>query len=756
MKRLSLMGLMGCALLATLSAQGVLILPDDGMPSDRRIPFRERGPILLKEHTVRVSIRDNLAETTIEQLFVNESPIALEAEYWFPVPRDAAVSGLTMTVDDRTVEAKLLPADEARRIYESFVRQQRDPALLEFVGHNLLRLRVFPIPANGSRRITLRYAQTLPREGAMVHYHLPLRATRAAARPVGRVRVEVEAQTRQPLTSFYSPSHPEVWVQRPAPNRARLQWEAHNLTMERDLHLYFSSTANPYDLQLFTYRAGDDGYFMALFAPNPEQRVERLPKHLVFVFDRTGSMAGEKIEQAKAAFKYCLNNLQPNDKFNLIVFSEQATPLFEGLAPATREHVQRAIQHVESLQAQGGTNIYEALRMAFQSLPVERTPALRAIVFLTDGLPTVGERDPDQILKMTREQNPSRAIRMFNFGVGYDVNVHLLDQLAEAHRGASEYVRPEENIEAKVSRFYDRISLPLLTDLRLRIEGVETYEVYPVELPDLFAGDQLMVVGRYRGGGRATVYLEGQERNRRAQARQSVEFPARNDEMDFLPRLWAARKIGYLLNEWRLNRNEEVRAEIIRLAQEYGIVTQFTAFLIDEDMILAREALRMRRALSAPGGFGGAPASGRTAVDQSQTAAQLSYPMQGYQYTAPDLVRAAEALQLGAMAIGDAAPIEQVVQRVRNLGERTFYRKGAQWIDSRYNTEEKLPVIEVAAFSDAYFQLLARMPRLRPYLTLGDEVLLRLDKVVIQIAKQGKTTLTEAEWKQILSEGRAK
>ncbi|MCS6951188.1 MAG: VIT and VWA domain-containing protein, partial [bacterium] len=188
------------------------------------------------------------------------------------------------------------PADEARRIYESFVRRQQDPALLEFVGHNLLRLRVFPIPANGSRRITLRYAQTLPREGAMVHYHLPLRATRAAARPVGRVRVEVEAQTRQPLTSFYTPSHPEVWVQRPAPNRARMHWEAQNLTLERDLHLYFSSTADPYDLQIFTYRAGGDGYFMALFSPNPEQRTERLPKHLVFVFDRTGSMAGEKIE----------------------------------------------------------------------------------------------------------------------------------------------------------------------------------------------------------------------------------------------------------------------------------------------------------------------------------------------------------------------------------------------------------------------------------------------------------------------------
>ncbi|MCX7992449.1 MAG: VIT and VWA domain-containing protein [Fimbriimonadales bacterium] len=751
MQRLITAGLMGCVLFAALSAQGLLIVPPDAVPEDRRILFLEHRPILLKEHTVRVVIRDNLAETTIEQLFVNESPVSLEAEYWFPVPRDAAVSGLTMTVDDRAVEAKLLSADEARRIYESFVRRQQDPALLEFVGHNLLRLRVFPVPANGSRRITLRYAQTLPREGALVHYHLPLRATRAAARPVERVRVEVEAQTRQPLTSFYSPSHPEVWVQRPAPNRARMQWEAQNLMLERDLHLYFSATADPYDLQLFTYRAGDEGYFMAMFAPNPEQRAERLPKHLVFVLDRTGSMAGEKIEQAKEAFKYCLNNLQPNDKFNLIVFSEQATPLFEGLMPATRENIQRALQRVESLQAQGGTNIYEALRVAFQSLPVERTPALRAIVFLTDGLPTVGERDPEQILKMTRERNARRAIRMFNFGVGYDVNVYLLDRLAQEHRGVSDYVRPEENIEAKVSRFYDRISLPLLTDLRLRIEGVETYEVYPTELPDLFAGDQLIVVGRYRGSGRATVFLDGQEHNRKAQLNRTFDFPAHSEEMDFLPRLWAVRKIGYLLNQWRLYRNEKVREEIVRLAHEYGIVTQFTAFLIDEDMIMARGSVRLNRALSAPGGFGGAPDTGRTAVDQSLTTSQLSY---GWASPAPPLQAntAQEALQLGAFALNDPQQAERAAQRMRNLSERTFYRKGTQWIDSRYNAEEKLPVIEVAAFSDAYFRLLERLPRLRPYLTLGNEVILRLEKVVIQIGKHGKTTLTDAEWKKIRGE----
>ncbi|CUU38615.1 Ca-activated chloride channel family protein [Armatimonadetes bacterium GXS] len=741
MRQVSITGLLWLCLLAPISAQGVLILPDD-TPPDHRI--REWRPFRVKEHTVRVTIRDSIAETTIEQLFVNESSVPQEAEYWFPVPRNAAISRFTMVVGDKEIEARLLSADEARRIYEGYVRRRRDPALLEFAEQGILRARVFPIPPNGSRRITLRYVETLPRTGEMTAYRLPLRVARALTRPTERVRMEIELRTSKPLSSLYCPSHPEAWIRRESPTRAVIQWEGRNLIPERDFLLYFASSTEPYDLQVFTYRAYGDGYFLMLFTPASQPHGERLPKHLVFVFDRTGSMAGEKIQQAKAAFRYCLSNLQEGDKFNLIFFNEQPTKLFETLVPATREHVQRAIREVDALEARGGTNIYEALREAFRSLPIERTPALRAVVFLTDGLPTVGETSPERILQAVREWNAGRAIRLFAFGVGYDVNVHLLDKLCEQNRGAPEYVRPEENIEAKVSQFYDRINLPLLTDLRLTLEGMDAYDIYPVELPDLFQGDQLVIVGRYRGSGRAAVVLEGLARQRKERIRQVVEFPARADTMDFVPRLWATRKIGYLLDEWRLHQNEEVRAEIIRLAQEYGIVTQFTSFLIEEDMVLAREADVLQRAITAPGGFGGAPASGKTAVDQSQTAQRLRGTLP--QAPVPGAAgQSNESLQLGYYSAPELAI--RAAQRIRNIGDRTFYQKGSQWIDSRYKPDEKLPLIQIAAYSDAYFELLKRQPKLRQYLSLGEEVILRLERAVVQISSTGKTQLSEQEWK---------
>jgi Ca-activated chloride channel family protein len=745
MRRAGITGLVWSSMVALAIAQGVLIVPDE-TPPDHRI--REWRPFRLKEQTVRVTIQDSIAETTIEQLFVNESSVPQEAEYWFPVPRSAAVQRFTMVVGDKEIEARLLPAEEARRIYERIVRQQRDPALLEFAGHGLLRARVFPLPPGGSRRITLRYVETLPRESGMTHYALPMRTTRCVARPIEWVRVQIEVRTSKPLVSLYTPSHPEAWAKREAPNRARVEWEGRHLVPERDFLLYFANSTEPYELEVFTYRVGGDGYFLMLFAPSPQQRAERLPKHLVFVFDRTGSMAGEKIQQAKEAFKYCLNNLQEGDKFNLIVFSEQPTKLFETLVPATPGNVRRAIQTVEALDARGGTNIHDALQEAFRSLPIERTPALRAVVFLTDGLPTVGETSPERILQAVQELNRARAIRLFAFGVGYDVNVHLLDKLCEQNRGAAEYVRPEENIEAKVSRFYDRINLPLLTDLHLSLEGMETYDVYPTQLPDLFEGDQLVIVGRYRGSGRATVLLEGLAREGRERIRQTVEFPSRADSMDFLPRLWAARKIGYLLDAWRLHQNEEVRAEIIRLAQEYGIVTQFTSFLIEEDMILAQDNALMRRAVADPGGFGGAPAAGRTAVDQSQTAQWLRQSGQGGFGGATQLGvpanQATESLHFPAQANPELA--ERAGQRIRNIGDRTFYQKGKQWIDSRYKPDEKLPHIQIAPYSDAYFELIRRQPKLRRYLALGEEIVLRLNKAVVQITPNGKTQLSEKEW----------
>lgn len=741
MRASAIVGVLLVCLASVATAQGVLIAPDDA----RGQPFQ------VKQHLVNVSIRDGVAETTIEQTFVNTTDVAQEGEYWFPVPEGAAVTRFTLTVGDRAVEARLLPKEEARRIYENIVRRRRDPALLEFAERNLLRARVFPIPPKGERRIQLRYTETLRREGEVNRYLLPLRATRAVSRPLGYLRVRVEVVTGAPLTNVYCATHPEAVVKREGANRATVEWSAESILPERDLQIYYSTSSEKYDLRVLTYRASGDGYFVMLLAPNGGHKPPKLPKQIVFVFDRTGSMAGDKIKQAKEALAYCVRNLQPEDRFNVILFNEQPHKLFEALVPVTRENVEKAVREVESLTAQGGTNIADALREALRLFPKEEANALQAVVFLTDGLPTVGETDPTRILNAVNEINPNRRIRVFSFGVGYDVNVHLLDRLCQQNRGISSYVRPEENIEARISAFYNAINVPVLADLKLFCEGVEAYDIYPRDIPDLFAGDQIVVTGRYKGSGRGAVVLEAMSRQQRERIRHAVDFPERAESMDFIPRLWAVRKIGYLLDEVRLHRNQEVIDEIVRLAKEYGVVTEFTSFLIEEDMILAQADDR-RMLLRAQGLVLGTtqPPSGAAAMDASIQAQTLQRQGFGGAAAVPLAARAGRARQsqesLG-LAYTPSEAAQRAQQAVRNIGTRTFYQQGKQWVDSRYQSGQRL--ITVQAFSEAYFALLRKRPDLRQYLSLGEDVLVQLERVAVQVAPQGKPSLTEEEWRLI-------
>lgn len=734
-------GVLLVCLASMVMAQGVLIAPED----------RQAQPFAIKQHLVTVAIRDGVAETSIEQTFLNTTSVPQEGEYWFPVPEGAAVTRFTLTVGDRAVEARLLPKEEARRIYENIVRRRRDPALLEFAERNILRARVFPIPPKGERRIHLRYTETLRREGEVNRYLLPLRATRAVSKPLGYLRVRVEIITSNPLTNVYCASHPEAIVKREGANRAAIEWSAENIVPERDLQIYYSTSSEKYDLRVLTYRTVGDGYFVMLLAPNGGQKPPKLPKQVVFVFDRTGSMAGDKIKQAKEALAYCVRNLQPEDRFNVILFNEQPQKLFEGLVAVTRENVEKAVREVQSLTAQGGTNIADALREALRLFPEGEANALQAVVFLTDGLPTVGETDPQRILNAVNELNPSHRVRTFAFGVGYDVNVHLLDRLCTQNRGISSYVRPEENIEARVSAFYNAINVPILADLKLFCEGVEAYDVYPRDIPDLFAGDQIVVTGRYRGTGQGTVVLEAMSRQQRERIRHVVDFPDRAESLDFIPRLWAVRKIGYLIDEVRLHRNQEVIDEIVRLAKEYGVVTEFTSFLVEEDMILAqpddrRLHARAETILVAPQPTFGAAAVGRSV--QAQTLQRQGFG--GASAAPPPGVQAGrggQAQESLALAYTWSGVAERAQQVVRNIGTRTFYQQGRQWVDSRYQKGQQ--VIAIQAFSEAHFALLRRRPELRQYLSLGDNVVVQLERVAVQVGPQGKTSLTDAEWRLI-------
>src|SRR5262249_25829839 len=315
-------------------------------------------------------------------------------------------------------------------------------------------------------------------------------------------------------------------------------------------------------------------------------REEVAPKDIVFVFDTSGSMNGAKIEQARRALRFILSNLNPHDRFNIIRFNSEVEPFRKELVEAAPASLEAARAFVDETKPVGGRATDDALVTAFESLPTTRLASDEGrrtmIVFMTDGQPTIGETSPERILADVARLNHGRA-RLFVFGVGDDVNTLLLDRLARDGDGTVEYVRPSEDLELKVSAFYNKVAYPVLADLELSLPGVEVTDLYPKRVPDLFAGSQLILFGRYRRPGNVTARLTGQVAGRTRSFNYPVPLPDRERDNSFIPRLWASRKIGYLLEEIRLHgESAELKDEVIRLSKEHGILTPYTAFLVEE------------------------------------------------------------------------------------------------------------------------------------------------------------------------------
>jgi Ca-activated chloride channel family protein len=728
------------------AAQGI-ILP-------RPLPDVPRPPALtVKRQKVSVRIESGAARTEVEQLFVNPISRVMEGTYLFPLPENAAISNFRMTIDREPVEGRVIDREEARRIYEEYVRRMVDPAILEYVGRNAFRARVFPIPAQGEKEIQIGYSQPLSFESGVYQYTYPLSGAcgdGASAGSAGQeVTITVTIQSRQPLRAIYSPTH-EIAVRRVDDHTARVSFEARELRSERDFQLYYSVSEKEFGLNLLAHRRGDEpGYFMLMLAPKREiPREEIAPKDIVFVFDTSGSMSGAKIEQAKRALQFILNNLNPHDRFNIIRFNSEVEPFRKGLVEAAPASVEAARDFVAEIKAVGGTAIDDALATSFESLPMTRLASddgrRTMIVFMTDGQPTIGETNPERILANVARLNRGRA-RLFVFGVGDDVNTLLLDRLARDGAGTVEYVRPSEDLELKVSAFYNKIAHPVLADLELSLPGAEVTDLYPKRVPDLFAGSQLILFGRYTRPGAMTAHLTGQVAGHTRTFTYPVSLPDRERENGFIPRLWASRKIGYLLEEIRLHgESAELKDEVIRLSKEHGILTPYTAFLVEEPGVRGPDRRLSQNGSPVPPGAAGPPEGilgGRLNRDQGGFAGAAPSDAAAFRRASGDeAVRASQ--RIGGMKAQSVESEE--ASAVRRVDARVFQRRGDVWVDAAYTA--KMPVIAIKWGSPAYFELLRLRPSLGRVLALGRKLVVVLDGGrALRIDETGKETFSAAD-----------
>lgn len=707
------------------------------------------GPLAIESHRVQIDITDSAAVTRVDQVFRNSSGNQLEATFIFPLPADATVSDFALWINGVRTQGEVLESTQARQIYNNIVRRVEDPGLVEYIDGRIFQASIFPVPANGTQRVQLEFAQVLERQGDLLRLTYPLRTGRTSAQTLTDFTIAANIQSSDPLRTIYSPTH-EVDVVRRSDSEAVVGLEQVNADLEQDFVLYLSTSSEDIGMDLMTFDpdgpGGEDGYFLMVVAPRLETEGEIPAKDVTFVIDTSGSMAGEKLEQAQATLRYCVGRLRPQDRFNVIRFSTASRSLFEGLTQASPDNVARAHTFLNDLRAAGGTAIEEALVRATSQESSPQRPHM--VIFITDGLPTVGETDANTLASNVITGNEGAA-RVFTFGVGFDVDTTLLDRVASDNRGVSDYVRPGENMEMPVSNLYDRIAFPVLTDINMNISGVEIDDTYPRAVPDLFAGQQVVVTGRYEGPGTSQVTLAGHFSG------QSVNFAfhedfvsgvqSTEDAHDFIPQLWATRKIGYLIEQIRLNgENRELVDEVRNLGVRYGLVTPYTSYLAvddsefqptprmptpDFDRRFAPEAEEMsgwgaqgNRTRRSGDGFLSRD-EGEVAADPAPTAAGID------SNTGPEAVVAAqETRRLREQSVADGRVA------VRRIGSYTLnFDTDGVWRSANVDRNEASNRVVIRYMSEAYFRLLELQPDVARLVALGDRVEFEFRDSVVQI-----------------------
>ncbi len=746
-------------------------------PNDRNLP-----PLRITDHAVSVEINNQIALTTLNQTFRNDSKQRLEATYVFPLPDNADLTNFQMSFNGKMVEGEVLPAEKARHIYESIVRQMKDPGLIEFIGRRLLQMRVFPIEPESDVKIEIRYQQICKPISGMSGYHYPLRTSKTAGQAYGTVRFDVKLHTQGALKNIWSPTH-AVEIVRDGEHNAKIAYEASKGSLEDDFMLLYDTADGDLGLSTVAFKPHDDkpGHFVLTLTPRqlwPEQEYQ--PQDVVFVMDTSGSMAGEKIDQAKAALKFCIDKLDERDRFSIVRFSTGFDVFGSAIANASGEKKAEARAWVEKFTAAGGTNINDALKAALD-LRVE-VDASRpfVVVFITDGQ---GNQPAEDTLKSVASHTKSKGARIFSFGVGHDVNTRLLDQLGLGYNGKPSYVQPGENLELVLGDFFSVISQPVLTNLRLALPEMGISDQFPASLGDLYHGQQLIVAGKFEKPVTGKITLTAMRDGK------AVEFtwPAarfeHTAEAKYVPSIWAGRKIAFLLDQIRAHgESSELLDELIALSMEYGIQTPYTSWLVNPEQIQVRpggssrpvrrdgvtssggQGLRepsvdmQRRALgsagvetgAAPaptggggGGYGGGGGGRGGGIDLDVQADDVG-KVSGEGAT--NLAR--RNAEMRESRSRDKSRVDENVLLYRKIGDNWFNRVGRFWVDERIDDKTHVTVVKYG--SDAWFTLVDRLPDTRAALAADKNiaVLYKPGFAVIVAEDEGLENLDEQMMKQ--------
>jgi len=541
---------------------------------------KDLRPLKIVSEDVQVEINNQVARTTVTQVFLNNTDSEVEGTFYLPLPARAGVESFATWVKGVKITGQVMEKGKAKKEYKAAKRAGKDPALMEYLGDNKFQTKVAAIPPGGSRKIEFTYSEILPYDSGVVEYRYLLDRKSLEMTKVEKFNISVEIEDQKKIIDLKSTTHTRLDIDKKGSRHYRAAWKTRDLKPKSDFVLYYTVESSEFGVNFLTHRAkGEDGYFMLMIAPQEKTtKADIVNKDIIFVFDKSGSMRGRKINQARKALKMCLGFMNPGDHFNIIAFDDGLNPFRNKAIPHNAGNVAKAHKFIDNISGGGGTDLMSALIAGLDDL--KKAPRPKVIIFLTDGQ---GQNPAPTVLQRVKDNNPMGA-RVFVFGVGRGVNRNLLDELALKNRGSSDYVTEYETIDDKVGAFYAKISKPVLTDMDLDYGEIVPVRVYPQVVPDVYKGSQLVITGRFRGEGKEKLMITGNINGKDRKFEIKHDWPAEQRDNSFLKRIWAKRRVEYLLTEIRLHgEKKEYKDEVISLSKEYMFMTPYTSFIAKEE-----------------------------------------------------------------------------------------------------------------------------------------------------------------------------
>jgi Ca-activated chloride channel family protein len=726
MSRSTLALLLLASSLTPLAAQGWI---DVERPSGQVRPLSQLVRVSSSVHAV---IDGRVARFEVEERFRNAGSIMAEGTYLYPLPGEAVFSDFSLYQGERELKGEMMAADQARSIYEGIVRRLKDPALITLVGHGLIRAQVFPVQPGETRTVTLRFTELLGRESDALRLRYA-----AGDRGDAPVTMNVEVRGEAEFATPYSPTHQISNERRDGSLRISV-----SPPVRGDVDLVLPFRRGLIGGTVLTHaEPGEDGFALVFLSPPSSGESASVGRDLTLVVDISGSMSGEKLDQAKAALGQALGALRSQDRFRLIAFSSGVHQFHEGFSVVGVSEIAEARRFVSGLEASGGTNLAGAIEAALD----ERSDGnrLSMVMLLTDGIPSVGEQAPDRIAAAAAAH--IGRTRIFTVGLGHDVNTYLLDRLAVDGRGTATYVSPGADVGDAVGSLLGKLSRPALTDLRIVESPVHFQEQAPATLPDLFYGEELVVLARYRGEGSGPVVVEGTRNGRRERFTIEAQFGRHELGNDYIPPLWAARRIGELTRQIRLEgSSSELISAVRELGLRYGILTEYTAYLVQEPGVVA-----------AGGPIPAAPPSGILMAREMTGAQAFAAAKSSASLSASNSLQTTDRAVSGridemrANTRNNGGGRERA--EIRRAGGRLLALRDGVWTDLTQTDSVKAKKT-IAPFSSAYFALVAVRPSLKAVLAVGTPISLAGRRISLKVADGGATEWTPGELDRFLQE----